>query len=341
MEQSDYNKMRKNFIREQETLAELGESQLLKRLANFCPPNQLKDDTALLSTLGEKILINTDLLVEEIHFSKLTTSPQDVGWRAIAANLSDLAASGVDKIIGITVGLIAHPDTPWEWVEGVYEGINAALTTFGGKVIGGDCSQGKEKVLAITAIGTLGPLHLHRSNAIPGDYLVTSGPHGLSRLGLSILLSEPLLAKTPLTNRLKEKAIKAHKHPQPRLNALRYLQNCKPEGIEWRAAGTDSSDGLLTAVKNLCESSCCSAILNPKALPKDVEWPIGSQWDTWCLEGGEDFELVLSLPPSWAKAWLKALPQSYLIGVVEAGKPIVKWADSREEIIERSSFKHF
>ena len=75
--------------------------------------------------------------------------------------------------------------------------------------------------------------------------------------------------------------------------------------MPWRAAGTDSSDGLLNAVQNLCNSSNCQAVLDEKKLPRSPNWPLGSNWDQWCLNGGEDFELIVSLPPIWAEAFLK------------------------------------
>ena len=93
------------------TLAELTEAELLRRLARFAPPDQLSDDTAALAADTRPLLINTDVLVDGIHFSDATTTAMDVGWRAVAANLSDLAASGAVDIDGITVALVApgHP----------------------------------------------------------------------------------------------------------------------------------------------------------------------------------------------------------------------------------------
>ena len=101
------------------TLAELTEAELLRRLARFAPPDQLNDDTAALAADVRPLLINTDVLVDGIHFSDATTTAMDVGWRAVAANLSDLAASGAVDIDGITVALVAPGHTRWDWVDGV------------------------------------------------------------------------------------------------------------------------------------------------------------------------------------------------------------------------------
>ncbi len=307
------------------------------------PVGQIEDDTAQIPYSGKELLINTDLLVENIHFSDRTTSAEDVGWRAIAANFSDLAASGVDEILGITIGLVAPPQTTWKWIDGLYTGMSLALNEYGGKILGGDCSSGYQKLISITALGTLGPLRLHRANAKPGDLIVVSGPHGLSRLGLALLLSDPRIATTKLTNPLKKEAIRAHQRPSPALAALKTLNRCKPPGVQWRAGGTDSSDGLLEAIENLCESSECQAELNPLTLPKSQDWPLGRDWDMWCLNGGEDFELILSIPPNWAKALIKELPSSQIIGIMKSGKPKVVWNNGKEikETKEISRFKHF
>ena len=141
-----------------EKLSQMGEKELLTRLKRFMPIGQIDDDTAQINPFGKDILINTDVLVEDVHFSVKTTSAEDIGWRAIATNLSDLASSGVDQILGVTVGMVLPSKTQWSWVDGVYTGLGKALETFGGQLIGGDCSCGNQKVLSITAIGNVGPL---------------------------------------------------------------------------------------------------------------------------------------------------------------------------------------
>lgn len=324
-----------------DTLQSLGEAELLRRLARFAPVGQLDDDTATLPTQSGPQLINTDVLVEGVHFSEGTTSPEDVGWRAAAVNLSDLAASGVDDVVGLTVGLVAPGDTPWKWVEGVYKGLSAALEQHGGILLGGDCSGGRQRMLAVTAVGTLGPLRLLRSQARPGDQLVVSGPHGLSRLGLGLLLNDPRLKPLSLHEALQEAAIRNHQRPTPRLDALRTLTACKPGALPWRAGGTDSSDGLLQALMVMSQASQCCLRLMHDQLPRPNNWPQTPLLDDWCLNGGEDFELVLSLPPSWAQAWLKHQPGSRWIGEVVNGPAAVVWADNDTLVETNEGFAHF
>ncbi len=325
-----------------ERLSDIGERELLNRIQKFMPSGQINDDTAEINPKNQKLLLNNDLLVEDIHFNEITASPQDIGWKAVTSNFSDLASSGVDKIIGITVGLVVPPNTKWTWVKGVYEGMKEALDRYGGDLLGGDCSNGAQKILSITAIGTLGKLRLHQSNALPGDYIIASGPHGLSRLGLALLKSDPILEKVKLKSSMKEQAILIHQRPKPPLEALETIRSCKPQDISWRAAATDSSDGLLEAIKNLCKQSKCQAHIDAESIPRGNFWPKGKPWDDWCINGGEDFELVISLPPSWAKAVLKSLPNSYLIGYMKEGKENIVWRNIEKLNINTSShFKHF
>ena len=323
------------------TLAELGEAELLRRLARFAPPGQLSDDTSALAFDTRPLLVNTDVLVDDIHFSDGTTSPADVGWRAVATNLSDLAASGAVAVEGITVALVAPGNTPWSWVDNLYRGISEALNCYGGILLGGDCSAGSQKLISVTALGRQGPLRLHRADACPGDWLVTSGAHGLSRLGLALLQGDPALDdSSALADNLQQQAISQHRRPIPRLDALTSLLESKPGGLPWRAAGTDSSDGLLAAVKALCNSSECGAQLNHDWLPKAEGWPAGDLWDQWCLNGGEDFELVLSLPADWAQRWLEHQPHSRRIGSITANSNEIVWSDSTVPVAT-GGFDHF
>ena len=325
-----------------ELLSDIGEKEVLNRLKRYMPINQMNNDTAEIKASGKDLIINNDLLVDGIHFSESTTSCIDIGWKAVTTNFSDLASSGVEEIIGITVGMVAPPDTCWQWVEEVYEGMKLALNKFGGHIIGGDCSKGIQKVLSITAFGTAGNFKLHQANALPGDWIIASGPHGLSRLGLAILTSDPLIKNSNIPASLKSKAIEIHQRPIPPLQALERLKRCKPKDMPLRAAATDSSDGLLQAIHNLCINSKCQAVLKKSSLPRSNKWPLGNHWDEWCLTGGEDFELIISLPPEWGKEMLKASPNYSLIGIMKEGDVKISWEKENKNLLETyKTFKHF
>jgi len=346
-----------------ETLADLGEWELIRRLGTFAPPDQFADDAALLPDGGDGgqdggLVVNTDVLVEGLHFSEATTGPADVGWRAAAANLSDLAAMGCTEVVGLTVGLVAPASTTWAWVEGVYGGLREGLDTYGGVLLGGDCSGGAQRILAVTAIGRLAragpakqassgqkPDHrswaaIRRRDGRPGDLLVCTGPHGLSRLGLAVLQGEsvPLPAVptespgaplgAPLDPGLRERAIAAHRRPRPRFDAVRALIACRPPTAPWRVGGCDSSDGLAAAAAAIATSSGCRARLVRTVLPLDPAMASLPQAEAWCLGGGEDFELVLALEPAWAEALIAALPGTTRIGELVAGDAgALGWTD--------------
>jgi len=320
-------------------LSDLGEWELLRRLAAYAPPGQFDDDAALLEERsGRQLVVNTDVLVEELHFSDATMGPADLGWRAAAANLSDLAAMGCRSVVGLTVGLVAPGETPWPWVEGVYEGLSQALERYGGTLLGGDCSGGRQRLLAITALGHLGRGAIRRAAGRPGDWLVSSGPHGLSRLGLALLLQElPAAAQARLTPEQRQQAIEAHRRPRPRLDAVAALERSQPSGRPWRVGGTDSSDGLAAAVAGIARSSGCNALLEQRALPLPEALQQLAQGERWCLAGGEDFELILALEPSWAQQLLLHLPGATRIGqlitAADSGAPgQLHWQESGEAL---------
>ena len=160
------------------TIKDLGEIELLNRLKKFMRCGQIDDDVAEINTINKSLLINTDLLVEKIHFSDEISNAKDIGWKCITTNISDLICSGSENIISFTVGLVLPPNTSWQWVENLYEGMWEAMQEFGGEIIGGDCSSGETKMISITAIGEMNPPRLHRGNALPGDYIVSTGLHG-------------------------------------------------------------------------------------------------------------------------------------------------------------------
>jgi len=324
------------------TIKDIGEVELLNRLKKFMRLGQIDDDIAEIKSSKKGLLINTDLLVEEIHFSEEISNAKDIGWKCITTNVSDLICSGSENIISFTVGLVLPPSTNWTWVENLYEGMHEAMQEFGGEIIGGDCTSGEKKMISITAIGEMSQPRLHRGNALPGDYIVSTGFHGLSRLGLALLTSEKLPSAVHIDPKLINRAINAHKRPYPAIKALKALVECKPDSMSWRAAGTDSSDGLIEAIRGICQSSDCQAVLTKTSILKDPYWPKDCNWNEWVLNGGEDYELILSLPKEWAKALSEKLKSAQIIGFMKKGKPNIFWDNLENINIKKSSlFKHF
>ena len=330
-------------------LRDLGEWELLRRLAAYAPAGQFNDDAALLEERsGQQLVVNTDVLVEGVHFSDATIGPRDLGWRAAAANLSDLAAMGCTGVAGITVALVAPGDTAWTWVEGVYAGLRDSLEPHGAVILGGDCSSGAERLLSITALGRVARgTAIRRGDGRPGDWLVSSGPHGLSRLGLALLLQElPAQQAEALSPGLRQRAIEAHRRPRPRLDVVAALERSQPPGRPWRVGGTDSSDGLAAAAAHLARGAGCTAELCRDDLPIDPELAALPQGERWCLAGGEDFELVLALEPAWAQALIEALPGCRQIGALTSARDAASagsllWQDSHQPLEGCTGYSHF
>lgn len=305
---------------------DMGEAGLLAIVQTFCPGQVVGDDAALVSiSPGQQVVVTTDLLIDGVHFSLglarpgiVTMTPEDVGWRAAAANLSDLAAMGA-KPLGITVGLGLPPDLPVAWVKQLYQGLAACLQEFaGGPILGGDICRSDVLSLAITALGEVDPQRaIYRQRAWPGDVILVTGTHGAARAGLELLL-KPAWGDF-LSNDQRQTLIQAHQRPRPRLDVIEIIRGYLSRE---RIAGMDSSDGLADAVIQICQQSQTGAILWAEQLPLVQELPqeLGQAWG---LYGGEDFELVLTLAPAAAKILMSHLDsQAAIIGEITSESEI-------------------
>lgn len=204
-------------------IRDIGEQGVLKRLQRFCPSDMVGDDAAIMPNPapGHLLVVTTDVLVDGIHFSDRTTSAEDVGWRAVAANLSDLAAMGSSPL-GITVGLSLPGDVAVSWVERLYQGMSECLQPYNTPIVGGDVCQSPVITVSITAFGQVVPQRvMRRSNAKVGDAIVVTGVHGGSRVGLELLLN-PEFGKD-LSEKERSRLIQAHQRPKPRLDILPQL----------------------------------------------------------------------------------------------------------------------
>ncbi|MEL6441542.1 MAG: thiamine-phosphate kinase [Cyanobacteria bacterium J06621_8] len=324
---------------------DLGEHGLLARLQSFCPSNLVGDDGAILATNPNKsLVVTTDVLVDGVHFSDRTTSPFDVGWRAAAANLSDLAAMGASPL-GITVGLALPGDRSVSWVEEVYQGLSACLQSSQTPLVGGDICRSTVTSLAITALGEVDPAKAIRRNAArPGDAILVTGLHGLSRGGLELLLT-PSKGES-LSPGERGQLITAHQRPQARLDVLPHLMQIPPEIA---IAGMDSSDGLADAIRQICLASGVGAVIDYQRLTISsglLQLAGRKTASEWMLNGGEDYELVLCLPPEFASKLVQDLgTNASLIGHITA-PPAIKLVDTSglipEEILSiNKGFQHF
>ncbi|XGV96282.1 MAG: thiamine-phosphate kinase [Leptolyngbya sp. BL-A-14] len=234
------------------TVQTIGEQGLLKIVQSFCPSDLIGDDAAVLSTKpGRSLIVTTDILVDGVHFSDQTTSPEDAGWRAAAANLSDLAAMGATPL-GITVGLGLPGDLPVAWVEGLYRGLTDCLSQYQSAIVGGDLCRSRVITIAITAFGDATPNQIiRRSAAQVGDAIVVTGYHGASRAGLELLLHPE--GGQSLGEVDRARLIQSHQRPKPRLDVVELLwrggRGQKAEGRGQKAGGAEGAGEEVGAVE--------------------------------------------------------------------------------------------
>lgn len=329
-------------------IKDIGEQGLLERLQRFCPPEIIGDDAAVLLTAPEKsLVVTTDMLVDGVHFSDVTTSPEDAGWRAAAANLSDLAAMGASPL-GITVGLGLSGEVRVSWVERLYQGMTECLQKYNTPIVGGDIVRSPITTLAITAFGQVDPnLIIRRSAAQVGQAIVVTGIHGASRVGLELLLHPEL--GTNLQPEAKKALIKAHQRPNPRLDVLPILWKILESQSKMAIAGMDSSDGLADAIFQICRASSVGAILESRQIPIPKvfdHWLIKDQMLEYALYGGEDFELVLCLPKELAFELVQKLGQgAAIVGTITPGTTILLHDEHEkfpDQVLSLSQgFQHF
>ncbi|MGB7442946.1 MAG: thiamine-phosphate kinase [Coleofasciculaceae cyanobacterium] len=299
---------------------DLGEQGLLAMLQQFCHQSLVGDDAAVLSAPepGQSLVVTTDILVDGVHFSDRTTSAEDVGWRAAAANLSDLAAMGADPL-GITVGLCLTDNLAVSWVEQLYRGLTDCLEKYNSFVVGGDVCHSTVLTVAITAFGQVYPHRiLRRTTAAVGDAIVVTGCHGASRAGLELLLNPEVGQNLSQLEQLS--LTQVHQRPQPRLDVLHLLEQIA--GKTPQITAMDSSDGLADAVVQICRASRVGATIyrNLLPLPPVLNKLVSpEQAIDWALYGGEDFELVLCLAPEPAQELVNKLGKgASIIGNITA-----------------------
>ena len=250
------------------------------------------DDAAvLLPTPGHQLVVTTDVLVEGLDFAADLSDPEDWGWKAIVANLSDLAAMGAEAR-WLVLALTAPAATPVRTLERVYAGVGEACRAHGAALVGGDVSAGPALSLAVTALGEAERPVL-RSGACPGDRLAVSGPLGAAAAGLALLRrGDP--AADELLDRFPGLAA-AHRRPRPALAM----------GLALARAGAtamiDVSDGLAGDALHLAESSGVGVEVHDAAVPlasgvAEAAGLLGLDPLGLALGGGEDFVLAAALP---------------------------------------------
>ena len=272
--------------------------RLIRRTVERSPAERVEtgigDDTAvLLPQPGARLLATTDLVVEDVHFRRAWASPFDIGWKAMAVNLSDIAGKGGQPLWALVGLALPAPADPAE-VEALYEGMRRAAAPHGVAIVGGDTSVSPRGwFVNVTLLGEhLGVPRL-RSAAKPGDAVAVTGTLGRSAAGLAALEAgrARLGAVRPQTI---EVVTAAHLRPTARVAEGRWFGAAA--GVH---AMMDCSDGLATDLGHICRESRVGARVELDRLPVDpaareVAGALGADALSWATSGGEDFELLLT-----------------------------------------------
>src|SRR5437016_4337677 len=207
-----------------QTLAEIGEFGLITALSAWLPPGPrtlvgIGDDAAVLAAPDGRVVATTDFLIEGRHFRRDWSSAADVGHKAAARSLADLAAMGAAPS-ALLVALAAPPDLPVSWARELAAGLAAECARAGASVIGGDTARAASVVLAVTGLGDLaGRAPVRRSGAAPDDVVAVAGPLGHAAAGLALLsagLGRAGLGQDPL---VPDPLVTAHLRPAPPYDA--------------------------------------------------------------------------------------------------------------------------
>jgi thiamine-monophosphate kinase len=256
-------------------LSELGEFGLLAELERR---GLARGQDAEGAVLAGGVVVTQDTLVEGVHFRREWTSWRDLGYKAAAVNLSDLAALGAEPE-ALLVALALPVDVEVDAVAELYEGLNEP----GVPVAGGDTTRAGLLVLTVSAVGRSERVP-GRAGARPGDVLVVTGPLGAAAAGLHAL-REGLAGFDELVAR--------HRRPPLRLEEGRRLARVAH-------ALVDLSDGLAGDAARIAERSDCRIVLEPERVPRAHRIEEVADLPFWAM--GEDYELLAALAPGDAKA---------------------------------------
>jgi thiamine-monophosphate kinase len=327
-------------------LARLGESGIIdqvRKLFQDAPPEILKgigEDCAVLRSPSELILLSTDLLTEGVHFERSWAQAREIGRKALAINLSDIAAmGGTPNFALLSLGL--PEDLEEAYLLDLLKGIRELAKQHGISIIGGNTSRSPQGIwISLTVLGKIAPQEvLYRSGARAGDHLLVSGFLGEARGGLEILKKGMAKPKYP-------KLVKAFLDPKPQMALSRLL--ARSGSVH---AMIDLSDGLASDLDHLCQESGVGAEIYPSQIPisrslRDLADKLGGNPLDWALRGGEDYALLFAVPPEGMERVVEGARDNlarklWPIGRVIQEKGLWLVEEGRKRPLAQRGFDHF
>jgi thiamine-monophosphate kinase len=320
------------------SLSEIGEFGLINRLKELVGPpadgeSWIGDDTAVLRAPAGTLLFTTDIMIEGIHFDLQLASPFDIGFKSIAVNASDIAAmGGTPRRALCAFGIKRGIDL--KWAEQLYAGMRECADMFDMAVVGGDVSASDCLVISVSMIGNpAGRLTIPRSGARVGDAICVTGRLGASAAGYRLLRAG---------KREPDDLVAAHLRPTARVRETQILRKFLPTAM------IDVSDGFAADLGHICESSEVGALIDVASLPLvDVG---GLDLDRDALElalhGGEDYELLFTIPSERADQAIEAVRRgtgtavTRIGSVVASAKGMRMIHDDVDEVLEPRGWDH-
>ena len=296
----------------------------------------LRDDAAVLKAEGQDIVVNTDAIVEGVHF--LPDDPPDtIARKALRTNLSDLAAKGADPAGFVLTLALKEQDEAWlaEFARGLGEDI----VEFDCPLLGGDTvSTPGPLMISVTAFGRVPEGRIvRRAGAQVGDLIVVTGTIGDAALGLAVLQGR-------LASSNEDPLIDRYRMPQPRCALARAVR-------DHASASMDVSDGLAGDLAKLCGVSRVSAVIEtamvPLSAPASALLEAGMIDIETVLAGGDDYEILCTMPEERLASFMAQAEEAgvavAVIGEIVAGEgpPRFVDADGGEIVLKRHSYSHF
>jgi thiamine-monophosphate kinase len=311
-----------------------GEFGLIKRISRKIKDktvaNQIGDDTAVIKVGGKTLLLTIDSLVEDDHFALRWSTPEQVGMKAMEANVSDIAANGGRPRYAL-ISICLKEDTEVEFVDGLYKGIYSVADKYGFEVVGGNFTHGKQIVIDVALIGETKKPVL-RSGAKAGDLICVTGDLGKSKAGLELFRHFGNGAKS-------FDAVKAHLEPKCRLKESMII-------AQFASAMIDVSDGLAPEIGHICERSLVGAAIYREKIPVSKSTFFAAElvkkdaYD-FALYGGEDYELVFTLPGKRMKELKKKFPNFSVVGKIIPRKHGIYLLEGRQKKRLGKGYDHF
>lgn len=332
-------------------ISEVGEFPLIDRVAKIVSVERpdivlgIGDDVAVLADGEGLILATVDSQVEDVHFLRELITPRQLGRRALAISLSDIAAMGGQPQYAL-VSLALPSDTDVAWVEEVYRGLREEGDRFGTAIVGGNMASSPERAFVdVTVLGRVDRARLLlRSGAHPGDRVVVTGSLGDAAAGLTVAL-EPEL---PVTPSARASLLTRYLTPTPRLAEAAVIAQSGAA-----TAMIDVSDGLSSDIGHICDRSEVGVRLWAERLPISSAARHAAELadkPAWRLPLGasDDYELCFTVPPEATDALIAQVPQETGTPVTVIGEILPpqegRWLaleDGREVPLKATGWQHF